>query len=138
MSISKRTNQTLWKQIISEVKRSNKGGKPGQWSARKAQLSVKKYKKRGGRYLNKKTKKNSLYKWTKQNWRTKSGKPSIIGKNATGERYLPYELIKQTLKKDYNYSSKLKRRSIKKRKQYSQQQSKMKRKLSKYLKKYKA
>ncbi len=31
----------------------------------------------------------SLANWTKQKWRTKSGKPSTQGSKATGERYLP-------------------------------------------------
>ena len=31
----------------------------------------------------------SLKAWTKQKWRTKSGKPSTQGSKATGERYLP-------------------------------------------------
>ena len=31
----------------------------------------------------------SLRKWTKQEWGTKSGKPSTQGSKATGERYLP-------------------------------------------------
>ena len=30
----------------------------------------------------------SLKSWTKQKWRTKSGKPSTQGSRATGERYL--------------------------------------------------
>jgi len=135
MSSAKRSNQTLWNKIVSQVKKSNKGGKPNQWSARKAQIAVRKYKKSGSRYLTKKSSKNSLHKWTKQNWRTKSGKPSVMGKNATGERYLPYAVIKRTSRKDYSYSSKLKRRSINKNKQYSRQQSKMRRRLSGYLSK---
>ena len=36
----------------------------------------------------------SLVAWTKQKWRTKSGKPSTQGKKATGERYLPSAAIK--------------------------------------------
>ena len=36
----------------------------------------------------------SLKAWTKQKWRTKSGKPSTQGKKATGERYLPLLLSK--------------------------------------------
>jgi hypothetical protein len=36
----------------------------------------------------------SLRAWTKQKWRTKSGKPSTQGKKATGERYLPEKAIK--------------------------------------------
>ena len=41
----------------------------------------------------------SLKKWTKQKWRTKSGKPSTQGKKATGERYLPEKAIKALTKK---------------------------------------
>jgi hypothetical protein len=36
----------------------------------------------------------SLNEWTDQKWRTKSGKPSTQGKDATGERYLPEKAIK--------------------------------------------
>ena len=36
----------------------------------------------------------SLKSWTKQDWRTKSGKPSTQGPKATGERYLPANAIK--------------------------------------------
>jgi len=36
----------------------------------------------------------SLKKWGDQKWRTKSGKPSTQGANATGERYLPSKAIK--------------------------------------------
>ena len=36
----------------------------------------------------------SLVAWTKQKWRTKSGKPSTQGPKATGERYLPEKAIK--------------------------------------------
>ena len=36
----------------------------------------------------------SLKSWTKQKWRTKSGKPSTQGSKATGERYLPSKAIK--------------------------------------------
>ena len=41
-----------------------------------------------------KTPQKSLNAWTKQNWRTKSGKPSTQGPKATGERYLPEKAIK--------------------------------------------
>ena len=36
----------------------------------------------------------SLRAWTKQKWRTKSGKPSTQGSKATGERYLPEKELK--------------------------------------------
>jgi len=134
MTTAVRSNESMWKRIVASIKKSNKGGKPGQWSARKAQLAVATYKKKGGRYSSKKSKRNSLHRWTKQKWRTRSGKPSIMGLKATGERYLPEKVIRRTSRKLYNYSSKLKRRSLKRGKQYSRQPSRLKRRLSKYLK----
>lgn len=123
-----RTNESLWKSIVEKVKKGNKGGKSGQWSARKAQLAVKIYKEKGGSYRGT-TKGNSLKKWTKQNWRTKSGKPSIMGKNATGERYLPERVIKKLSTKEYNSTTASKRRSIAKGKQYSKQPKKISKKV---------
>ena len=43
----------------------------------------------------------SLKSWTKQKWRTKSGKPSTQGPKATGERYLPSSAIKSLSSKEY-------------------------------------
>jgi hypothetical protein len=40
------------KRIFNEVKAGGKGGKPGQWSARKAQMLAKRYKDAGGGYRN--------------------------------------------------------------------------------------
>jgi|TARA_R110000823_G_scaffold305792_1_gene428010 hypothetical protein len=44
------TKPTLRKRIFNSVKAGGKGGKPGQWSARKAQMVAKKYKDAGGGY----------------------------------------------------------------------------------------
>ena len=44
------TKPTLRKRIFSRIKAGSKGGKPGQWSARKAQMLAKAYKKAGGGY----------------------------------------------------------------------------------------
>jgi hypothetical protein len=41
--VSKKTNPKLWCKIVSSIKNGTKGGKSGQWSARKAQLAVKLY-----------------------------------------------------------------------------------------------
>jgi hypothetical protein len=43
----------------------------------------------------------SLKSWTKQKWRTKSGKPSTQGPKATGERYLPSSAIKSLSSSEY-------------------------------------
>lgn len=84
MSTAEKSNPGLWKSVVSSVKASGKGGDPGEWSARKAQLAVVAYKKKGGRYKGAKSSSNSLSKWTKQDWGTSDGKPSK-GK----KRYLP-------------------------------------------------
>jgi len=44
------TNPTMRKKLVSQVKAGSKGGKPGQWSARKAQMVAKQYKAKGGGY----------------------------------------------------------------------------------------
>ena len=44
------TKPTLRKRIFNQVKAGCKGGAPGQWSARKAQMLAQKYKKAGGGY----------------------------------------------------------------------------------------
>lgn len=44
------TKPSLRKRIFNSVKAGGKGGAPGQWSARKAQLVAVKYKKAGGGY----------------------------------------------------------------------------------------
>jgi len=46
------TKPTLRKRIFNRIKAGGKGGRPGQWSARKAQMMAKAYKKAGGGYRN--------------------------------------------------------------------------------------
>ena len=84
MSTAKKTNPSKWKAIVASVKASSKGGDPGEWSARKAQIATQRYKKSGGGYVGPKRADNSLKKWGDQKWRTSDGSPSK-GK----KRYLP-------------------------------------------------
>ena len=44
------TKPTMRKSLVTSVKAGGKGGKPGQWSARKAQMVAKQYKAKGGGY----------------------------------------------------------------------------------------
>ena len=112
---------------------SGKGGKPGQWSARKAQLLAQAYEKAGGGYSGEKTKsQKSLSKWTGEKWGTKSGKPSTQGPKATGERYLPKKAREALSKKEYAATSAKKRADTKKGKQFSKQPNKIANKTSKY------
>ena len=59
----------------------------------------------------------SLKSWTKQKWRTKSGKP--YGK--TGERYLPEKAIKALSSKEYAATTKAKRKGTKEGRQMVKQ-----------------
>lgn len=63
----------------------------------------------------------SLADWTKQKWRTKSGKPSTQGSKATGERYLPEAAIKAMPASTYAASTAEKRKALKSGKQFSKQ-----------------
>ena len=44
------TKPTMRKALFNRIKAGGKGGSPGQWSARKAQMLAKSYKKAGGGY----------------------------------------------------------------------------------------
>tara|TARA_R110000822_G_scaffold29850_6_gene87443 strand:- start:478 stop:663 length:186 start_codon:yes stop_codon:yes gene_type:complete len=44
------TKPTMRKRLFTKIKAGSKGGKPGQWSGRKAQLLANQYKKKGGGY----------------------------------------------------------------------------------------
>ena len=70
----------------------------------------------------------SLKNWTKQKWRTKSGKPSA----KTGERYLPEKAIKSLSAKEYAATTKAKRKATKAGKQFSKQPKKIAKKTAKY------
>jgi hypothetical protein len=63
----------------------------------------------------------SLVAWTKQEWTTKSGKPSTQGKDATGERYLPKKAIQALSSEEYARTSAAKRAATKAGKQVSKQ-----------------
>ena len=72
----------------------------------------------------------SLRSWTKQKWRTKSGKKS----SETGERYLPEKAIKSLTPQEYAASTKKKREDTKKGKQHSKQPKRVAKKTRKYRK----
>ena len=113
------TKPDLRKRIVAQVKAGSKGGKPGQWSARKAQIVAQKYKAAGGGYSGSKTKKqSSLSKWTREEWGTKSGKPSTQGPEATGERYLPKKAIQSLSSSEYAATTRAKREGTRKGKQF--------------------
>ena len=70
----------------------------------------------------------SLKNWTKQKWRTKSGKPS--GK--TGERYLQEKTIKAKTSSEYAATTRAKRKGTKKGKQFVKQPKNIAKKTARY------
>jgi hypothetical protein len=126
---SKKKNPALWKRIVARIKAGSKGGRPGQWSARKAQLAVAAYKKAGGGYKGKKSSKNKLAKWTKQKWTTSDGKPSK-GK----KRYLPAKAWKNLTASEKRATNAAKARGNKKGKQFVKQPKAIAKKTARYRK----
>ena len=72
----------------------------------------------------------SLKDWTKQKWRTKSGKPS----SKTGERYLPEKAIKALSSREYAATTRAKRAGTKKGKQFVRQPKAIAKKTRRYRK----
>lgn len=128
-----RSDEPKWKRIVASVKAGSSGGNPGQWSARKAQLATQRYKKSGGGYSGPKTEaQKSLSKWGKEDWGTKSGKPSTQGAKATGERYLPKKAREALSSKEYSATSKAKREGTAKGKQFVKQPKAIVKKAAKF------
>ena len=78
----------LRERIKAKVMKGDKGGRPGQWSARKAQLVKHEYEAAGGGYLGPPTEQQQhLHQWSEEDWQTRDHQPAIEGK--TTHRYLP-------------------------------------------------
>ena len=70
----------------------------------------------------------SLKAWTKQKWRTKSGKPSA----KTGERYLPEKAIKSLTSAEYAATTRAKRKGKAAGKQFVSQPKNIAKKTAKF------
>ena len=107
MADAERTDPDLWEKVKEEVTAGDKGGDPGQWSARKAQMAVQAYKRRGGGYAEDGPDQEDthLHEWTEEDWGTKSGEES----GESGERYLPREVRMLLTEDEYARSTRKKR-----------------------------
>ena len=123
--MSGRTKPELWEKVKKQaVKKMG-----GLHSARAMQLAGKLYREKGGEYIGQKTKaQKDLTKWTKEDWRTKSGLPSL----ETGERYLPAKAIKALSGAEYGATSRLKRAGMKEGIQFVKQPKMIIEKVKKY------
>jgi hypothetical protein len=129
MSTAKKTNPSKWKRIVAAVKAGTKGGRAGQWSARKAQIATARYKKSGGGYKGAKKASNSLSKWSKQKWRTSDG-----SKSEGKKRYLPSAAWKALSPAEKKATNRAKAAGNKKGKQFVKQPKSIAKKVRKYRK----
>ena len=114
---AEKSDPALWEKVKEEITASAKGGKPGQWSARKAQMAVREYQARGGGYLGERDPHNHLHEWTEEEWGTKSGAKSAD----TGERYLPKKAREALTDKEYKRTTAAKRKATREGKQFAPQ-----------------
>jgi UTP:GlnB (protein PII) uridylyltransferase len=85
---NKYTKPELRERIKDRIMAGSKGGKPGQWSARKAQLLAQEYEKAGGGYQGgKDSKQKSLEKWGKEKWQTKDEYEKRSKAKAAAKKY---------------------------------------------------
>lgn len=126
--VAKKTDPAKWER----AKASAKAKMGGKHSARAMQLATKLYKESGGGYSGAKSSSNKLAKWTKEDWGTKSGKPSTVGKDATGERYLPKKAREALTPSEYAATTRAKREGTKKGKQFVAQPKKIAAKTARY------
>lgn len=84
----KYTKPGLREKIKDRVMAGSKGGKPGQWSARKAQIVAREYEEAGGGYKGGKgEKQKSLEKWGKERWSTREEYEKRSKAKAAAKKY---------------------------------------------------
>lgn len=85
------TEPELRARLKEEIKAGDRGGRPGQWSARKSQLLTAEYEGQGGGYRHEGERtpaQQHLSEWTEQDWHTADGGDRARGEDGTA-RYLP-------------------------------------------------
>ena len=85
------TDPELRARLKEEIKAGDRGGRPGQWSARKSQLLTTEYEQQGGGYRHEGQRTGSqrhLQEWTEQDWHTADGGARARDGESTA-RYLP-------------------------------------------------
>jgi hypothetical protein len=85
------TDPELRHRLKEQIAAGDKGGRPGQWSARKSQLLVRAYEKAGGGYVDdghRTPAQKHLAQWSEQDWHTASGDDRARHGDSTS-RYLP-------------------------------------------------
>jgi hypothetical protein len=113
------THPDLREKIKEEIKASDKGGKEGQWSARKSQLLTQEYEKQGGGYKGEKgDSQKNLEKWTEEEWQTKEGDADARQNDGETKRYLPKKAWENMSEEEKGETERKKREGSKKGQQY--------------------
>jgi hypothetical protein len=111
------TQPELREKIKKEVIAGDKGGRPGQWSARKAQMVAHEYEAEGGGYKHEKTEaQTSLTEWGEEHWTTEDGKKAVRGKETA--RYLPEKAWKELSPEERKATEERKRKGSREGKQF--------------------
>lgn len=111
------TDPALRERLKRRIMASTKGGRAGQWSARKAQLLAHEYEAQGGGYTGPKTEsQRHLDQWTHEEWTTADGAPARRGK--TTARYLPKKAWDELTPAERRSTEKKKRAASKRGEQF--------------------
>lgn len=112
------THPRMREDIKEQIKASDKGGEPGQWSARKSQLLKQEYEKRGGGYKGEKEQsQRELTEWSQEEWQTKEGESQARQGDRT-KRYLPKEAWQRMSEDEKQQAEEDKREGSKRGKQH--------------------
>jgi hypothetical protein len=115
----KYTDPDLRERIKEEIKQSDKGGKKGQWSARKSQLLTQEYEKRGGGYKGEKDdSQKNLERWTEEEWQTQEGGARARGEDGETRRYLPKKAWENMSEEEKRATERQKREGSREGRQY--------------------
>lgn len=111
------TKPELRELIKKKIVAGNKGGNPGQWSARKAQLVTQEYEKEGGSYKQgRNPAQKSLKKWGDEKWTTSDDKRARRSGGTT--RYLPEKAWEKLSAAEKKATNEKKQEGSKKGKQF--------------------
>lgn len=114
---SQYTKPDLREKLKKKVVAGDKGGNPGQWSARKAQLLAHEYEEAGGGYKKPRTgAQKSLKKWGEEKWRTADRKQAR--RSGGTARYLPDKAWSQLSDKEKETTNKKKQQGSRSGKQF--------------------
>lgn len=114
------TDPELRESLKNEITAGDKGGKPGQWSARKAQMLAREYEKAGGGYVDDgklSEAQEHLKEWTAEEWTTADGAPAEQS-DGTMRRYLPKEAWEKLSPEEKRATDQKKRQASKKGEQF--------------------